>query len=74
MAKQKHIIGFSIKGGHKLETADLNHLRTLVEEIRECANESGRDLSTALGDFCFDVESNYQAYHGLDEDNWDIVH
>ena len=74
MAKQKELIGFSIKGGHELKTADLNHLRTLVEEIRECANESGRDLSNSLGDFCFNVETNYQAFHGLDEDNWDIVH
>jgi hypothetical protein len=74
MAKQTQLIGFDIKGGHKLHTADINHLRTLVEEIRECASEAGRDLSKSLNDFCFDVEANYQAYHGLDQDNWDIVH
>jgi predicted ATPase len=66
------IMKFDIKGGHKLETSNINHLRELVEEIRENAKHT--DLSKSLNDFCFSVETSYQAWHDLDEDNWDIVH
>ena len=62
--------------GHSTEvnTVDINTLREQVEEIRNLADETGTDLSKHLSDFCFSVEADYQAYHGLDENCWDIVH
>jgi len=74
MTKQTTVIPFDIKGGHKVLSSDINHLRELVEELREVANEAGMDLSTIMGDFCYSVESRYQTFHDLDQDNWEVVH
>ena len=62
-----HIGGLTISG-------NLNELKEFSEEIGELAKESGNDLSKGLNDGCFDIDSAYQQYHELDQDNWDIVH
>jgi len=60
-------------GNVVVETNEINELREYVEEIQTKKKDS-EDLSKHLSDFCFDVEATYQRFHGLDPDNWDIVH
>lgn len=61
-------------GGMTLQGHNINELKEFVEELGELAKESGRDLSKHLSDACFSIETDYQAFHGLDQDNWDTVH
>jgi hypothetical protein len=57
-------------GSAKIETAYLNELRDYVEEIQSLKGE----LSSPISDFLFSVESTYQQFYELDENNWEIVH
>lgn len=61
-------------GNIKIEGQDINALREFSEELGELAKEASMDLSKKLNDVCFDIDADYQAYHNLDPDNWDIVH
>lgn len=61
-------------GGIKIEGENINELREFSEELGQLAKDSGSDLSKHLNDACFAIDCDYQAFHGLDEDNWDIVH
>ena len=60
-------------GNTRILTHNINELKEYVEEIsNNIAPE--HDLSGTITDFFFDVDSQYQAFHNLDKDNWDIVH
>ena len=63
---------YNIKGT-KIEVKNINEARELVEEIRQLANETATDLSKGLNDFCFAVEVDYQNYHSLDPDDWNMI-
>ena len=60
--------------GNLTLSGNLNELKELSEEIGNLAKESGNDLSKSLNDGLFSIDAEYQAYHELDQDNWDIVH
>jgi len=61
-------------GNIKIEGNNINELRELSEELGQLAKDSGNDLSKHLNDACFAIDSDYQKFHNLDDDNWDIVH
>lgn len=61
-------------GGIKIESESINDLKDLAEQLNEMSKESGMDLPKHLSDTCFAIETDYQAYHGLDENCWDVVH
>lgn len=60
-------------GNTKIITSNINELKEQVCEISEKLG-AGEEHSKHISDFIYDVESTYQQFHGLDEDNWDIVH
>ncbi len=53
---------------------NINDLKDLAVEIRQLATDAGKDLSGGLNDALFDIEVQYQAYHSLDDDNFDAIH
>lgn len=61
-------------GTIKIESSSINDLKELVEELDFLSKHSGTDLSGTLTDLCFDIERAYQAFHGLEEDNFESVH
>jgi len=44
----------------------INDLKALTEELNTLAVEASNNLS----DFCFAVNTTYQEWHGLDQDDW----
>lgn len=60
-------------GNVKISTSNINELKEYVSEIAEKL-APGEEHSKHISDFIYDVESAYQQFHDLDEDNWDIVH
>jgi hypothetical protein len=72
MAKKQPTFTFHF-GNVEVKTQNINELREYVEEIQTKKSPS-EDYCKHISDFCFDVESEYQRFHDLDEDNWDIVH
>lgn len=73
-AKVKPAATFSFHLGNvQITTSNINELREYVEEIQE-KKKKGEDYCKHIADFCFDVEQTYQTYHGLDADDWSMVH
>ena len=73
MANEKQNATFTFyMGSTKIETSDINELKEFVSEIYEKTGKE--ELSGTITDFIFAVESAYQQFHDLDENNWDIVH
>lgn len=70
MASQKFTF---FMGNTKITTTNINELKEQVCELAEKL-APGEEHSKHISDFIYDVESAYQQYHDLDEDNWDIVH
>ena len=48
-------------------------LKEVVTRLRDTADELGFDYDTMVNDWIFSVEAEYQAYYGLEEDDWDVV-
>ena len=61
-------------GGHEFKFSDINHAKEIANEIRGLADATATDLSKHLNDLCCAIDVDYQVHHGLDEDNWDMVH
>jgi len=61
-------------GGIKIEGDNINELREFSEELGQLCKDSGNDLSKHLNDACFAIDADYQSYHGLHQDNWDVIH
>lgn len=59
-------------GNTKVTTSNINELKEQVFELTE--KLEGAEYSKHISDFIYSVESAYQQFHDLDEDNWDIVH
>lgn len=53
---------------------NINTMKESAVEVRELALEAGTDLSGALNDMLFKIEVAYQLWHGLDEQNFEMVH
>ena len=58
-------------GNVKVTCENINELREYIDEIQP---RPGDEFCKHLNDFIYDVESNYQSYHELGPDNWDMVH
>ena len=52
---------------------DINELKDLVLDIQETIKE-GNELPSYITDFFYSIESGYQAFYSLDQDNWDKNH
>jgi len=52
---------------------DINELKDLVLDIQETIKE-GNELPSYITDFFYSIESSYQAFYSLDQDNWDKNH
>lgn len=61
-------------GGITIQGHNINELKEFAEELGQLAKDAGADISKHLNDACFAIDTDYQAYHDLDPDNWDIVH
>ena len=56
---------------HGLElTADPFHMKLIAEAISEYVTKHQLEDDTTLNDFRFQMESAYQIYHNLHEDDW----
>ena len=51
----------------------IDALKEIVVSLRNVADDNGFDYETKVSDGMFSVESEYQAYYGLEEDDWDVV-
>ena len=51
----------------------IDALKEIVVSLRNVADDNGFDYETKVNDWMFSVESEYQAYYGLEEDDWDVV-
>jgi hypothetical protein len=60
-------------GNIQVSTNNINELKDIICEISDKLGK-GEELSKHISDFIFDVESTYQSFHNLDQDNWDKVH
>lgn len=60
-------------GCNEIGVNNINEMKDIVTEISEKIGD-GEELSNKITDFFFSIDSAYQAYHDLHEDNWDIVH
>ena len=50
----------------------IDALKEIVVSLRNVADDNGFDYETKVSDWMFSVESEYQAYYGLEEDDWDV--
>lgn len=50
---------------------DPNSIKIIAEALREYMTK--HEVGTTLADFTYNMETAYQSYHGLSEDNWDFV-
>jgi len=51
----------------------IDALKEIVVSLRNVADDNGFDYETKVSDWMFSVESEYQAYYGLEEDDWDVI-
>ena len=59
---------------HGLElTADPFHMKLIAEAISEYVTKHQLEDDTTLNDFRFQMETAYQKYHNLHEDDWSYV-
>lgn len=52
---------------------NIDELKEVVVSLRNLADDNGFDYETKVSDWMFSVEAEYQAYYGLEEDDWDVV-
>lgn len=60
-------------GNVDVTTNNLNELREYVAEL-SAKLAPGEEYGKYINDFIFDVEAEYQRFHGLDPDDWSMVH
>jgi len=48
----------------------IDEAKDLAIEIRDAFNTAGRDMSNRLNDFVFLLETEYQTWYKLDQDDW----
>lgn len=60
-------------GNVQVKTNNINELREYVEEIGEKIGVD-EEYCKYINDFVFDVQQTYQTYHGLNQDDWGMVH
>lgn len=60
-------------GSIKIECDDINSLKDFVVNISNSVKEEV-ELPNYISDFVYGVESDYQQFHDLDQDDWGSVH
>ena len=59
---------------HGLElTADPYRMKVIAEAIGEYVQKHQLEDDTTLNDFRYNLETAYQNYYNLDQDNWDYI-
>lgn len=59
---------------HGLElTADPFHMKLFAEALSEYVTKHQLEDNTTLNDFRFQMETAYQKYHNLHQDNWAFI-
>lgn len=53
---------------HQFE--DIDYLKDVVVELRAYSDESGSEYCNSVSDIMFKIETDYQAWHGLSEENF----
>jgi hypothetical protein len=48
-------------------------MKLIAESIRSYMDKYNLADDTTLSDFCFNMETSYQSFHNLHEDNWDFT-
>ena len=51
----------------------IDALKEVVVSLRNIADDNGFDYETKVNDWMFSVECEYQAYYGLEEDDWGVI-
>ena len=64
---------YYIKSNVTIETNSIDDMKDIVEELIIQSKESGVDFSNEISDFMFAVETDYQAYYNLDENDFEKV-
>ena len=54
-------------------TADPFHMKVVAEALGEYSQKHQLEDDTTLNDFRFQMETAYQQYHNLDQDDWAYV-
>ena len=54
-------------------TADAFHMKVIAEAISEYVEKHQLEDDTTLNDFRFQMETSYQKYHNLHENDWSYV-
>ncbi|HLO91570.1 MAG TPA: hypothetical protein VK172_10445 [Lentimicrobium sp.] len=67
--KSVNIIG---KGSDMIKSVE--NLKAYEKEVFELLKDKVLELPNWITDTYYAIETDYQAYHNLDQDNWDIVH
>ena len=52
--------------------ADPYRMKLISEAIREKMEKHMLEDDTTLSDFCYNMETSYQSYNNLDQDDWDF--
>jgi len=51
----------------------IDALKEVVVSLRSVADYNGLNYETKVSDWMFSVESEYQEYYGLEEDDWGVI-
>lgn len=60
-------------GSTKIIVNDINEAREMVEEFEDKLSPS-EEYPKNITDFFFAISADYQNYHNLNPDNWEMVH
>ena len=52
---------------------NIDHLKDVAISLNATLENSGAEYCNTVSDRLFTIETDYQAYHGLDGDNWDKI-
>ena len=55
-------------------SGNINDMKDFREEIEALVSGESTELSNRFSDLLFYIDTNYQSYHGLEADNWGVVH
>ena len=58
---------------HLYIEADPYRMKLISEAIREKMEKHMLEDDTTLSDFCYNMETSYQSYNNLSEDDWDFT-
>jgi hypothetical protein len=51
---------------------DINKLKKFAQQMRRKEEENGYDYGREIGDFLYSLETDYQNWYDLDENDWEM--